>query len=256
MHRDFTRCAPLAAAILSLTVATGALAADPALSSGKTLSFNETSPPPAPLFSDLLNVTQSQVMYTQGRMQMADKVRALFLPDYQDPQHYYAYNTATGARLAHQLKRADGSVVDTHFYHARPLQNPFWAMHPTDTNEHELEAGEHSLEFFLEGRHFYSFPFNVRVLSGADAYNPEPRYLLDGPWGDYAYIYIAKNNPSASPMFSIWLRDETAKNGRLAHAPVQRDLQARRPGGRRLAGRRQRIAFRPEALVHPVRHLP
>ncbi len=124
------------------------------LSSGKTLKYNPKFPPPAPLYSDLMSAIQNQVVWKEGRIQMNGRLRALFFPEYNDPKHSYAYNTATGARLAHQVKKADGAVVNTQFYSGQKLKRPFWMMHPADTEKYELEDGDYYLEFFLEGKPF------------------------------------------------------------------------------------------------------
>ena len=58
----------LFALLFSTTAAQGA-----ELSSGKELKYNADFPPPAPIYSDMLNVTQSQVIWKEGKLQIADK---------------------------------------------------------------------------------------------------------------------------------------------------------------------------------------
>jgi hypothetical protein len=87
-------------------------------------------------------------------------------------------------------------------------------MYPNLPPEQPLGAGDYVLEFLVEGTPFYRFPFTVEVAESDDPYNPETRYYLEGPWDDYAYIYIPDNNPAAAPTFSIWLRDKEAPLGR------------------------------------------
>ncbi len=195
------------------SMATGALAQDDSLTSGHELTYDGNSPPPALLYSDLLEATQSQVMWRDGHLQIDGTIRALFLPKFEDPSNSYAYNNSTGARLAHQLKTADGTLIETNFYSGQRLKNPFWMLHPGVPNDHSFGTGEHLLEYFLEGKLFYRFPFTVRVQQGGDEYNPDNRYFLDGPWADWAYIYVANNNPGSSAQFSIWLRDDQASPG-------------------------------------------
>jgi hypothetical protein len=135
------------------------------------------------------------------------------LPEFQDPKHQYAYNVATGARLAHQLKSANGKVVDTHFYHGRKLRNPIWTVNPTDTKDHKLSPGKHVIKWYLEGKPFYKLPFTVRVIKSNDPNNPGSRYYLDGPWEDYIYFYLPRNKKYANATISIWMRDENAAPG-------------------------------------------
>lgn len=199
--------------VLLLGVALPAQAQDKPLSSGADLNWNDRFPPPAPLYSDLLNALQSQVTWQTGVLQIDGNIRALFLPDFHDPQHIAPYNHTTGARLAHQIKRLDGTVVETQFYEGRKDKAPFWVMYPNLPPDQALAAGDYVLEFLVEGTPFYQFPFTVEVTESDDPYNPETRYYFEGPWDDYAYLYIPENNPAATPMFSIWLRDKASSLG-------------------------------------------
>lgn len=180
------------------------------LANGVDLKRNPKFPPPALLYSDLLNALQSQVTWSTGVLQVDGTIRALFLPDYSDPHSIYAYNPDTGAKLAHQLKTPGGAVVETQFYSGEKQKPPFWVLHPLRPPEQPLDAGDYVMEWFVEGDLFYRFPFTVDVEGGDDPYNPGGRYYFDGPWDDYAYLYIPDNNPASSPTFSVWFRDKSS----------------------------------------------
>ncbi len=175
------------------------------------LTPNPKLPPPALLYSDLLNATQSSAIWHYGKFQINGTIRALFLPDYQISESIYAYNPDSGAKLAHVIKKADGTVVDAQFYRGQKDRAPYWILHPGDIPEQPIESGDYVMEWYLEGDLFYEFPFTVEAAEGDDPYNPEPRYFYDGPWDDYAYFYWP--NASATPMFSIWFRDKAASPG-------------------------------------------
>ncbi len=51
------------------------------------------------------------------------------------------------------------------------------------------------------------------MAAGADAYTPDSKWYLDGPWADFGYIYIPRNRRAAA-QFSVWLRDEEAEPGK------------------------------------------
>lgn len=194
-----------------LVASTPAQAQDLALANGVELTRNAKLPPPALLYSDLLNATQSSAIWRSGRLQVDGPIRALFLPSYRTDQSIYSYNPDSGAKLAHVMRRADGTVVDTQFYNGQQQQAPYWALHPGVPPEDPLPAGDYTMEWYLEGDLFYRFPFTVRVEEGSDPYNPEARTYFEGPWEDHAYLYVP--NPNSTPMFSIWLRDTAAGPG-------------------------------------------
>lgn len=194
-----------------MTSATAAQAQGLALANGVELTRNPKLPPPALLYSDLLNATQTSAIWNFGRLQVNGPIRALFLPDFQTDQSIYGYNPDSGAKLAHVLRRADETVADLQFYNGQKQQAPYWALHPGVPPEEPLAAGDYVMEWYLEGDLFYRFPFTVEVAEGDDVYNPEARYFFEGPWDDYAYLYIP--SPTSTPMFSIWLRDKAASPG-------------------------------------------
>lgn len=54
------------------------------------------------------------------------------------------------------------------------------------------QAGEYALEFYLDGKRVYQFPFSVRIIGSDDPYASEDKvYAIDGPWSDVVYIDIA-----------------------------------------------------------------
>ncbi len=191
------------------------------LSNGKELKWPDKFKP-APLYSDLLNALNNQMTWKTGQVYISERIRALFLPDFNDPSHSYPYNTNDGgARLAHQVKGPDGKVVTTNFYHANKLKPPFWGWHAQPTEKHKLSEGKHEIVWYLEGKEFYKFPFTVRVKGGDDPYNPGGKYFFDGPWSDYAYFYFPKRNPNSSATISLWLRDENADMGKWTERVVK-----------------------------------
>ncbi len=76
------------------------------------------------------------------------------------------------------------------------------------------EPGEYTLDFYLEGAKFYTFPFKLRVVPSSDPFSlPELRYL-DGDWNDWGYLYYYKANPDQSLYWKVWMHHETAESSR------------------------------------------
>lgn len=228
--------------LLIVCIATPSPAQELDLANNVELKRNPKLPPPALLYSDLLNALQSSAIWREGLLQINGEIRALFLPDYATNESIYSYNPDSGAKLAHVLKKTDGSVADMQFYRGQKHQAPYWKLHPGDIPEEPLAAGDYVMEWYLEGDQFYRFPLSVEVAESDDAYNPEVRYFINGPWSDYVYLYIP--NETSTPMFSIWLRDKAASPGDWKEH--QLNISVKRGG--------QEIAYwpNPNGGAHPV----
>ena len=87
--------------------------------------------------------------------------------------------------------------------------NPYFRrLTPHIGSLNKLKPGSYTLDFSIEGDHFYSFPFRVVELVKGDAYNPMSILGIDGDWNDYIYVYIADNRPDEGLYFKRWLRND------------------------------------------------
>ena len=78
-----------------------------------------------------------------------------------------------------------------------------------DTEKYTFtEAGAYALEFFLDGAHFYTFPFQVRIIGSDDPYASDDKvYALDGPWMDALCIELPHPaDPDAHLIVKKYLR--------------------------------------------------
>ena len=72
-----------------------------------------------------------------------------------------------------------------------------------------LAAGNYMLEFTVEGKPFYRFPFSVAVIKSDDPYAAAGnRYFVEGAWNDYGNIYYQRNDPQSSLTFTTWVQDK------------------------------------------------
>ncbi len=209
---------PIANSILGLILSgslllAGTAFAEEKITSGHDVAIDPSRPFPAIMYSDILKVMSDQVFWEKGQLRMFDRVRMTFLPDFQDPQHIAGYNPDTGAFLVSQLADASGEVVHTSFWEARQDRFPFWTATITGNSEPPVfPAGEYTLTWLLEGKPFWSLGFTISDAPSSNPYDP-PNHYLDGPWNDWAYIYVPNGNLSQAPTFNFFLRDKAASPG-------------------------------------------
>jgi hypothetical protein len=70
------------------------------------------------------------------------------------------------------------------------------------------EPGNYVLDFFMDGKKFYTFPFSVSKLEPENPFDGETRYFLDGPWSDWGYFLYANGDPEQLLMWKLWLREK------------------------------------------------
>jgi len=72
-----------------------------------------------------------------------------------------------------------------------------------------LAAGNYLLEFAIDDKPFYRFPFSVVVIKSDDPYAAEGnRYFIEGAWNEYGNIYYQRNDPQSSLTFTTWIQDK------------------------------------------------
>jgi hypothetical protein len=162
-----------------------------------------------------------QVVWEKGQIRFFERVRMTFLPDFQDPQHIAAYNPGTGAFITSQLVSGDGSMVQTIYWEARQDRFPYWTATAVGNSEPPtLKPGEYTLTWMLEGTPFWSLDFEVAGGAAQSAYD-SPSFYLNGPWNDWAYMYVPNGNLSQAPTFNFFLRDEDAKLGSWTEKQIE-----------------------------------
>jgi hypothetical protein len=152
------------------------------------------------------------VSYTGGYLQLG-KLYAVCLPQPSTPSDsIYAYSPVGGGKLSTVLKDAQGQSLATYVWSAENISG-LWEMSDYKVLGGEqsikpLGAGSYSLEFQIEGKPFYRFPFSVAALPSDDPYQPPgTRYFIDGPWSAYGNLFYQRNDPQSSLRFTTWVED-------------------------------------------------
>jgi hypothetical protein len=165
--------------------------------------------------------------YTDGRLNI-DKLYAVCLPQPARPgEANYAYGPDAGGKLATVVKRADGQVLNTFIWYGENIAG-LWELSRYKVlggseSVKPLTAGNYLLEFQLEDKPFYRFPFAVATEAADDPYQAAgTRYFIDGPWNEYGNIFYQRNDPKSSLRFTAWVRE---KAGHESKRPVPYEAQ-------------------------------
>lgn len=168
--------------------------------------------PPGLLYSTLLNGVK--LNQQTGSLRLED-IQAVFLPVPQSTDSW-KYN-ATDGKLTATLTTDQGKALGEYRFHARQTRGVFWLLgsHQVTTpgggtgNDIKItSAGNYLLQFAVEDKPFYKFPFSVAVQTSGDEFDPGKRYYLDGDWSKMGYLFYGGANPKSSIEFKTWLRDK------------------------------------------------
>jgi hypothetical protein len=166
---------------------------------------------PGVTFSSLLGSVG--VGYTDGRLSL-DRLYAVCLPPPVRPSaSNYPYDPDGGGKLSTVLKRADGQTLGTYVWYAESIGG-LWEMSRYKVvggaaSVKPLTQGAYVLEFALEDKLFYRFPFSVVEVRGDDPYStPGQRYFIEGAWNDYGNLYYQRNDPASSLSFTTWVQEK------------------------------------------------
>ncbi|HEX8071219.1 MAG TPA: hypothetical protein VF546_14785 [Pyrinomonadaceae bacterium] len=174
------------------------------------------------------------VGYADGRLRL-DKLYAVCLPaPARQSETNYAYNPDDGGTLATVVKRANGPALNTYVWYGENIAGLWELSHYKVVGGAEtikpLAPGAYELEFQLEGKPFYRFPFNVVSVPSDDPYQPAgPRYFVEGPWNEYGNIFYQRNDPESSLRFTTWVQDKAGHAGRRS-VPYQAQVVRARDG--------------------------
>jgi hypothetical protein len=188
-------------------------APDAELTSQHEIRIDPDQPFPSLLYSDLLKSMSDQVFWEQGKLRFFERIRFTFLPDFNDPRHIAAYNPDTGAYLVSQITAASGDVVQNVRWEARREAFPIWVGQAVNNSDPApLSPGAYSATWMIDGQAFWKMDFKVVSAGGTNPYE-QGHFLLEGPWSEWAYIYVPNGNLSQTPTFNLFLRDADARPG-------------------------------------------
>jgi hypothetical protein len=173
--------------------------------------------------------------YTDGRLSIGT-LYAVCLPAPQRPSRSaYPYDPDGGGKLTTNVRRADGTLLNTYVWYASSVGGLWELARYKVVGGYEavkpLRAGAYFLEFAVEDKPFYRFPFSVVEVKSEDPYQPAgTRYLLEGPWNDYGNIYYQRNDPAQSLSFSMYIQDRTGDGRGRRGVPYEMKLVRERDG--------------------------
>jgi hypothetical protein len=154
------------------------------------------------------------VDYTSGRLSM-NKMYAVCLPQPVRSSNFnYKYSPEGGGKFATVVKRANGQVLNTYVWYVENVAGLWELSHYKvlggETSVRPLTAGDYVIEFQIEGRPFYRFPFSIETLSADDPYQPAgTRYFINGPWNEYGNVFYQRNDPKSTLRFTVWVREKS-----------------------------------------------
>jgi hypothetical protein len=178
-----------------------------------------------------------RVGYTDGRLALG-RLYAVCLPaPARQSSSNYPYDPDGGGKLTTTVKTSDGQTLNTFVWYAESIGGLWELSRYKVLGGYEavkpLAAGNYLLEFAIEDKPFYRFPFSVVVIKSDDPYAAEGnRYFIEGPWNEYGNIYYQRNDPQSSLTFTTWVQD---KAGHQNKSSVSYEVKLSNAQGRVLA---------------------
>lgn len=209
----------------------------------------ETNCAPGVTFASLLNSVK--IGYTDGRLSL-DRLYAVCLPPpVRQSASNYPYDPDGGGKFSTVLKRADGQTLATYVWYAESIGG-LWELSRYKVvggaqSLKPLTQGAHVLEFAIEDKMFYRFPFSVVEVRGDDPYSaPGQRYFIEGAWNEYGNLYYQRNDPASSLSFTTWVQE---KAGHETKRSVPYEMKLVREGdGKVLATDKATLRLEPRWL--------
>ena len=175
-----------------------------------------------------------RVGYTDGRLNMG-RMYAVCLPaPARQSTSNYPYDPDGGGKLSTIVKTTDGQTLNTYIWYAESIGGLWELSRYKVLGGYEavkpLVAGNYLLEFAIEDKPFYRFPFSVAVIKSDDPYAPEGnRYFIEGAWNEYGNIYYQRNDPQSSLTFTTWVQDKVGHQNKSS-VPYDVKLVSARDG--------------------------
>jgi hypothetical protein len=161
------------------------------------------------------------VGYRDGRLQVGTLYAVCLPAPAQQSTSNYPYDPDGGGKLSTIVKTADGKPLNTYVWYAESIGGLWELSRYKVLGGYQavkpLTAGNYLLEFAIEDKPFYRFPFSVVVVKNDDPYQPEGnRYLIEGPWNEYGNIYYQRNDPQSALNFTTWIQDKAGHQSKTS----------------------------------------
>lgn len=149
--------------------------------------------------------------YVDGRLNIG-RLYAVCLPmPSKQSTSSYEYDPDVGGKLTTVIKSADGKVLNTYVWYGEIITS-IWELSSYKVlggyqSVKPLTPGDYLLEFAVDDKPFYRFPFSVVQGKNEDPYQPAgTRYYIQGPWNDYGNIFYQRNDPESPFRFTTWVQ--------------------------------------------------
>ena len=168
-----------------------------------------------------------RVGYQDGRLGLGTMYAVCLPTPSRKSTSNYPYDPDSGGKLSTIVKTSDGKVLNTYVWYAESIGGLWEMSRYKVVGGYEavkpLAAGSYLLEFAIDDKPFYRFPFSVVVVKSDDPYEPAGnRYFIEGAWSEYGNIYYQRNDPASMLNFTTFLQD---KGGHQTKTPVPYEIK-------------------------------
>lgn len=167
---------------------------------------NATTCAPNMRYGSILNNLQ---ITREGYLMLGNMIATCLPPPARQSASHFPYNPDDGGKFSIVVKTAKGQTLTTYVWTVEKITS-LWELRDYKVVGGQaaikpLVAGEYVLEFALEDKPFYRFPFAVATKKSEDVYEPGTIFMLNGAWEEYGVFYVYK--PDRYTQFFVWLRD-------------------------------------------------
>lgn len=159
--------------------------------------------PPTFMYESLL---KGLTVHANGNFLLNKFLTGVFLPTTeQGGQPAYFSDNPKHHLMLCAVKSASGGTVHSFHFSSYPdsKATAFQTADPKVSACKLPGPGAYVLEFSLDGKVFYKFPFEVKKQGSSDPYNPADTLFPDGPWRDYGYI--SGQGDDQNMRWNMWL---------------------------------------------------
>lgn len=189
-QRNFMRV--LFSALLFSAVGMHSLVAQP-----KPLAFDASSPTNV-VFSDLLQYRGLTIESKSGELRLGE-LRLAFLPESEEGGAKAEYGILENQHRITATLTKGGAQVGKFIFNFDSREGAFSTVRASSSDGYLesftfTESADCILDFFVDAKKIFSFPFRVEKKASSDAYAKDgARYFLTGAWSEYGYIQVSSN---------------------------------------------------------------
>ncbi|MFN7928447.1 MAG: hypothetical protein U0Y68_10955 [Blastocatellia bacterium] len=167
---------------------------------------NNAACTPMMRYGSILNNLQ---ITREGYLMLGNMIATCLPPPARPSASNFPYNPDDGGKFSIVVKTAKGQPLTTYVWRVEKISS-LWELRDYKVIGGQaaikpLTPGDYVLEFALEDKPFYRFPFAVATKKSEDIYEPGTIYLLNGAWEEYGVFSPYK--PDRYTQFVVWLRD-------------------------------------------------